>query len=120
MRGIRGAITVDGNTREAIWRATQQMVEEMLLVNGILPEDVGAAIFSATEDITATFPAAGARQIPGFDAVPLFDARQMAVEGGLPMCIRALLLVDTEKAQAEVRHVYMGGAKGLRPDLGSR
>ena len=117
MRGIRGAITVEENTKEAIWQATGRMVEEMLRRNGIQPEDIGAAIFSATEDLTAAFPAAGARQLPGFSTVPLFDARQMAVEGGLPMCIRALLLADTEKAQREIRHVYLGKTRGLRPDL---
>ena len=97
--------------------ATRKMVEEIISANGICAVDIGAAIFTATEDLTAAFPAAGARQIPGFELVPLFDARQMAVDGSLPMCIRVLLLVDTDKGQKEIRHVYMEGAKKLRPDL---
>ena len=93
------------------------MVREMCRVNEILPEDIGAAIFSATEDLTAAFPAAGARVLPGFSLVPLFDARQMDVTGSLMMCIRALFLVNTDKAQKDIHHVYLGRAARLRPDL---
>lgn len=117
MRGLRGATTVSENTAEAIWGATQEMVSQMLQQNDVATEDIGAAIFSATEDITAAFPAAGARKLPGFDAVPLFDARQMGVENAMKMCIRALLLVDTEKKQKDIKHVFLGKAAGLRPDL---
>jgi len=117
MRGIRGAATIEQNTKEAIFAATQQMVSEMLRRNEIEPEDIGAAIFSATEDVTAAFPAAGARQLPGFNLVPLFDARQMAVENSMPLCIRALLLVDTEKKSNEIKHVYLGRAATLRADI---
>ena len=49
--------------------------------------------------------------------VPLFDAREPAVENALTLCIRVLILADTDKAQNEIRHVYLGGAKNLRPDL---
>ncbi len=117
MRGLRGATTVEENTAEAIWAATQEVVSEMLRKNNVEPEDIGAAIFSATEDITAAFPASGARKLPGFDAVPLFDTRQIAVEGAMNMCIRVLLLVDTPLGQRDIKHVFLGRAAGLRPDL---
>lgn len=117
MRGIRGAATIEQNTKEEIFAATQQMVSEMLRRNEIVTEDIGAAIFSATEDVTAAFPAAGARQLPGFNLVPLFDARQMAVENSMPLCIRALLLVDTDKKANEIKHVYLGRAAALRADI---
>ncbi|ORU00368.1 Chorismate mutase II [Anaerovibrio sp. JC8] len=117
MRGLRGATTVEENTAEAIWSATQEVVREMLKRNNVEPEDIGAAIFSATEDITAAFPASGARKLPGFDAVPLFDARQMDVDGAMEKCIRVLLLVDTPLKQREIQHVFLGKAASLRPDL---
>ena len=117
MQGIRGAVTVEENTREAVFQAVQEMVSEICRQNDLLAEDIGAAIFSATEDITAAFPAAGARQLPGFTFVPLFDARQMDVADALPLCIRVLLLVNTEKSQREICHVYLGKAAKLRPDL---
>ena len=117
MRGIRGAITIKNDTEAEIVAAVRWMVTEMIRHNGVKAEDVGAVIFSATEDITAAFPAAGARQIPGFDAVPLFDTRQMAVAESLPLCIRALVLADTDKQQKDIRHVYLGEAALLRQDL---
>lgn len=117
MRGLRGAITIEENTAEAIFAATQQVVREMIQQNNVDPEDIGAAIFSATEDITAAFPASGARKLPGFDSVPLFDARQMDVEGAMERCIRVLLLVDTPLKQREIKHVFLGKAAALRPDL---
>lgn len=117
MRGIRGAITINENTENDVFSAARWLVTTMCRKNGVSPEDIGAVIFSATEDITAAFPAAGARQIPGFDFVPLFDTRQIAVKDSLPLCIRALMLVDTDKSQKDIKHIYLGGATNLRPDL---
>lgn len=117
MRGIRGAITVDENTESAIMTATQEVVTQMLQANDIATEDIGAAIFTATDDITAAFPAKGARMLEGFTTVPLFDARQMDVDNAMKMCIRVLLLVDTDKKQREIKHIFLGEAARLRPDL---
>lgn len=117
MRGIRGAITVTRNEKEEIWQAAKEMMQEILSRNSLQPEDIGAVIFSMTEDLTAGFPTAGVRRIPGFDLVPLFDARQCAIEGSLPLCIRVLVLADTDRKQSEIRHVYLGGAARLRPDI---
>ena len=118
MRGIRGAITVEQDEKEAIWQAAAEMVTAMLQENGIAPEDIGAAIFSQTEDLVSAFPSAGVRsRVPGFDLVPLFDARQCAIEGSLEKCIRVLVLADTGKAQRDIHHIYMGKAVALRPDI---
>ena len=117
LRGIRGAVTIEEDSKECIFAAVQQLLQKICRQNALLPESIGAAIFSATEDITAAFPAAGARGLPGFSLVPLFDARQMAVADALPMCIRVLLLVDTEQKHKDIHHVYLGGARQLRPDI---
>jgi chorismate mutase len=117
MRGIRGAITVEHNDQEEIWQAAQELITELMRTNAIAPEDIGAAIFSVTEDLTAAFPTAGVRRIAGFDLVPLFDARQCAIADSLPRCIRVLLLVNTDTPQEGIRHVYLRAAANLRPDL---
>ena len=114
MRGVRGAITVEQNEKEAIWQAAKAMMQELIERNELAPEDIGAVIFSMTEDLTAAFPTAGVRQLPGFD---LFDARQCAIEGSLEKCIRVLVLADTGKAQRDIHHIYMGKAVALRPDI---
>ena len=117
MRGIRGAITVECNEKEEIWQAAQELITELLRANAITADDIGAAIFSVTDDLTAAFPTAGVRRIAGFDLVPLFDARQCAIEDSLPRCIRVLLLVNTAAAQSDIHHVYLRAAAKLRPDL---
>ena len=117
LRGIRGAITVDENSAEKIWQAARQLVTEILSQNKLRAENIGAIIFSTTEDLTAAFPSTALRERPAFRLVPLFDTRAPAVENSLPLCIRVLILTDTDEAQNKIHHVYLGGAKNLRPDL---
>lgn len=117
MRGIRGATTITANEREAIFSAVRELLVALIEKNQLAIEDIGAALFSATEDITAAFPAAGARTLPNWEFVPLFDTRQIAVEDGLKLCIRILLLVDTQVPQNKICHVYLHGTDILRPDL---
>ena len=117
MRGIRGAITVDENSREKIGLAARQLVTEILSQNELHAENIGAIIFSSTEDLTAAFPSTSLRQRPAFRLIPLFDTREPAIENSLPLCVRVLILADTDKDQNKIHHVYLGGAKNLRPDL---
>jgi len=116
LQGIRGAITVNKNEKTEIFSAVQRLLQAMVKENEIELDDIGAALFSATDDITAAFPAAAARQI-GWAYVPLFDARQMDVDNSLEKCIRVLLLVNTDKKQAQIQHIYLEKAVCLRPDL---
>ena len=88
MRGIRGATTVEENTKTAIWQAAKELLKEILNRNAVDTADIGAVIFSMTDDLNAAFPTAGVRTLDGFDLVPLFDARQCAIEGSMPRCIR--------------------------------
>ncbi len=115
-RGIRGATTVDGNEAEAILAATRELLAAIVEANGLDPADLASAIFSLTPDLNAAFPAAAARQL-GWTQVPLFDVQEVPVPGSLPRCIRVLLHWNTSRAAAEVVHVYLRGARALRPDL---
>ena len=117
MRGIRGAVTVEENSKEQIWSAARQLVTEILSLNDLRADDIGAIIFSTTEDLTAAFPSSAIRQLPALRLVPLFDTREPAIENSLPLCIRVLILAEVDKKQTEVQHVYLEGAKNLRPDL---
>lgn len=117
MQGIRGAITVENDAKEEIITAVQKMLKAILAENDITSEDIGAAIFSATDDIKSVFPAFAARQLPGWNLVPLFDAQQLYIENSIRKCIRVLLLVNTDKTQKEIKHIYLGRAAALRPDI---
>ena len=116
VRGIRGATTVTSNTRDEILAATKELLTAIIDVNGIHADDVASAWFTTTLDVTAEFPAVAARQM-GWTAVPLMCSHEMGVAGSLPLCVRILLHVNTEKSPHEVSHVYLRGATALRPDL---
>ena len=118
-RGIRGATTVEANTAEAILAATRELLARLVAANGLASEDLGSAFFTVTPDLDAAFPAQAARQL-GWQQVPLLDALEIPVPGSLPRCVRVLLHWNTARSQAEVRHVYLHGAAGLRPDLDGR
>lgn len=116
-RGIRGAITVESNTREAILEATRELLGEMVRANDIRREDVASAYFTTTTDLNAEFPAVVARNDFGWTNIALMCGHEMDVPGSLRMCLRILLHVNTDKTQDEICHVYLRGAAVLRPDI---
>ena len=116
VRGVRGATSVSKNTREEIIEATRELLQTMIDVNEIDPEDVASAWFTTTPDVNAEFPAVAARQL-GWTFVPLMCGHEMAVPGSLPLCVRILLHVNTAKGTHDIRHVYLREARRLRPDL---
>ena len=115
-RGVRGATTVEANTREEILTATRQLLALMIRQNGIESEDVASAVFTLTHDLDAEFPALAARQL-GWLEVPLLCTNELDVPGSLRRCVRILVYWNTTKLQREIRHVYVKGAVKLRPDL---
>ena len=115
VRGIRGATTAEANTAEDILEATREMIGALVHLNGLAPDDIVSAIFTTTPDLTATFPALAAREV-GWTEVPLLCSHEMAVPGALTHAVRVLLHVNTSRAASEIRHVYLKGAKQLRPD----
>ena len=117
VRGIRGATTVESNTREAILDATRELLGEIVEVNKIATADVASAYFTTTTDLNAEFPAVVARAEFGWTNVALMCGHEMDVPGSLRMCLRIMLHVNTNLAQDEVSHVYQRGAAVLRPDL---
>ena len=115
-QGIRGAITVEENTRPALLEATRELLREVTRLNGLKVEDIACAIFSTTPDLNAEFPAVAAREM-GWDRVALLDSHEMDVPGALPRCLRVMILVNTERGPDEMAHVYLRGAANLRPSL---
>ena len=116
VRAVRGATTVDVDSPEQIHQRVGALVNEMLARNDVDKDDLISLVFTATDDVTSMFPAAAARAI-GLGDVPLLCARELAVEGGTPRCIRVLMHLNTERSRSELRHVYLAGAEGLRDDL---
>jgi chorismate mutase len=115
-RGVRGATTVQENTKEAILQATRQMMALMIRRNKIESADVASVTFTVTKDINAEFPALAARQM-GWLEVPLLCGYEIDVPGSLQKCVRVMVLWNTTKPQSEIQHVYIHDAVRLRPDL---
>lgn len=116
-RGIRGATTVEANTREAILEATRELLQAIITANDLQVEDVGSAIFTTTPDVNAEFPALAARAL-GWHDVALMCGHEMSVPGALSRCVRILIHWNTPKSQNEIVHVYIKGARNLRPERG--
>ena len=114
-RGIRGATTADYNTRESIFAAAQELFEEIVEVNGVQESQIAAALFTTTEDLNAAFPATAIRKM-GWQNTALLCSHEIAVPDGLHMCIRLLLLVNTDMDIHDLRDVYLKGAVGLRTE----
>jgi chorismate mutase len=129
IRGIRGATTVSENTSTAINDATRELLVEMLRANELAQdptnptqdelEPLCSIIFTVTQDLNAAFPAEAARNALGMKFVPLLNALEIHVPGRLTRAIRVMMHVNTDRAQREVRHVYLRDAVVLRPDLES-
>lgn len=116
VRAIRGATTLEEDTRQQVIARTQELLAEILVRNDLHQEDVVSIVFTATDDISSAFPAEAAREA-GIALVPLLCARELEIEGGIRHCIRVLLHVYTPRAPTELRHVYLHGARQLRTDL---
>ncbi|MBE9138991.1 chorismate mutase [Nodosilinea sp. LEGE 07088] len=114
---IRGAVTVPENTEGAIREAVTELVDALEAHNQLDPACIISATFSVTRDLDAIFPAAIARQRPHWDNIALLDVQHMHVEGSLPCCIRVLMHVQLPVLHDKIQHVYLRGARDLRPDL---
>src|SRR6185369_14530947 len=110
IRGIRGATTVTADEPELILEATRELLEEILAENeDMRTEDIASAIFTVTDDLAATFPAQGARQM-GWGLVPMMCAREIPVPGSLSRVIRVLVHWNTDVPQNKITHVYLRDA----------
>ena len=116
VRGIRGATTVTANDREAILDAASELLEAIVRLNEIEHDHVASIIFTATADLNAEFPAVAARQL-GWTDIALECMPEMNVPGSLQRCLRILMHVNTPRSPRELVHVYLRGARALRPDL---
>ena len=113
VRGIRGATTADGNEKQSILTAAEELFTTVIEQNEILESQVAAVFFTTTTDLNAEFPAQVVRLL-GWTNSAKMCGHEMLVPDGLPMCIRILILVNTEKAQDEIQHIYLRGATRLR------
>jgi prephenate dehydrogenase len=113
---VRGAITVSSNTAEHVREATARLLSALMERNRLQVSQVVSAVFTATPDLDADFPAHAARRL-GWTAVPLLGAQEIPVRGALARVVRVLLTVVVASRAKPLTPVYLDGAAALRPDL---
>jgi chorismate mutase len=115
LRGVRGAISVENNTKEEIVAATKKLLNELINANYINKREIASIFFTVTADLNAEFPAVAAREL-GYTFTPLMCSVEIPVSGALPKIIRVLIHFNTDIFQENVKPLYLGEAKNLRPD----
>lgn len=115
---LRGATTLDADTKQEVLDRTAALLAALLERNGLTADDVVSLVFTATGDITSEFPAAAVRAA-GIADVPMLCARELEVTGGsgIPLCVRVMAHVYSDRPRSDLRHVYLRGARQLRSDL---
>ncbi|WP_099158357.1 chorismate mutase [Virgibacillus ndiopensis] len=117
IRGVRGATTVTENDELQILSNTKSLVEEMVKNNKVKVESISHVFISVTKDLNAGFPAKSLRQIQGWKYVPVMCMTEIDVPNSLKNCIRVMMVVNTDVAQSQIKHVFHNEAIRLRPDL---
>lgn len=112
---IRGATTVETDSKEDIIQSTQELLNTIIEKNQINKEDIVFVLFTMTKDLKSAFPAYAAR-LMGFTDVPLICAQELDIEGALEKCIRVLMLIQKDSV-FKPKHVYLKNARSLREDL---
>jgi len=112
---IRGATTIETAAREELFGATAEMLQEIMRCNGLTAKQITAAFFTVTKDIQVAFPAEAARKL-GWNECALMDALEIDVPGALKKCIRVMVLAEVDDNTTK-KHIYLRGAKTLRPDI---
>ena len=116
MRAIRGAITVDKNTKKDIEKESQKLIRKIISKNNINEKDIISIIFTTTDDLDKIYPAEAIRKI-GFKYTPLMCCKEMDVEESLAKCIRVMVYIDKNINKKDIEHIYLKKAKNLRKDL---
>ena len=117
MRAVRGATTLDEDSAEQVDARVRELMTQMIERNGLDREDLVSILLTATPDVHSAFPASAARRM-GLEDVPVIGAQELDVNGATPLCIRVMMHVESGRSRAEMAHVYLHGAQGLRERAG--
>ena len=113
-KGIRGAITVEANTEEALKDATLELLDEIFKQNNIQgTSNISHVIFTTTKDLNAAFPAKFPRVELGWNDVAMMCYNELDIAQALPMCLRILVVINCNE-EFKPKFVYLKKASDLR------
>ena len=114
---IRGATTVESNTKEEILKETSNLMKTIIKENNLDVEDMISMCFTMTNDLDAVYPAVAVRNILNITDVPMLNYEEKYIQGSLRKCIRVMIYIESNKTKKDVKHIYLNKAKELRKDL---
>lgn len=101
------------DTSEEVNSKVGELLNVIKAENSIAYDDIVCIMFSTTNDIHSFYPARAAREC-GFSGCALYSSVEPEIYGSLPLCVRVMVLVDSDNAP---KHVYLHGARILRKDI---
>ena len=114
---IRGATTVESNTKEEILKETSNLMKTIIKENNLDTDDMISMCFTMTNDLDAVYPAVAVRDILNITDVPMLNYEEKYIQGSLRKCIRVMIYINSTKTKKDVKHIYLNKAKELRKDL---
>lgn len=112
-KGIRGAITAEDNTVDAIREATVEMFNQLIELNGLIEKRVSHIIFTVTNDLDAVYPAKFVRNDIGWNDTAIMCLPELPIKNSLSRCIRVMVVYSCDE-DFEPKYVYLRGAANLR------
>lgn len=116
IHALRGATTVESDDPDQVDERTQEMMALLLKRNELVADDLVSILFSVTKDIRTRNPATATRAM-GIVDVPLLGVQEADMDESLGLCIRVMLHIQGDRDRSTLHHVFLHGAKALRPDL---
>ena len=116
VRAIRGATSLENDSVAAMNEAVGELIAAMMHRNGLVESDLISMLLTSTPDLTSCFPASAARA-HGLHEVPLMSAVEVDVPGAPQRVVRIMAHVESDTPRDRIKHVFLRGAKALRPDL---
>ena len=114
---IRGATTVESNTKEEILKETLNLIETIIKENNLDTDNIISMCFTMTNDLDAVYPSVAVRDLLNITDVPMLNYEEKYIQGSLRNCIRVMMYIDSNKTKKDIKHVYLNKAKDLRKDL---
>jgi chorismate mutase len=114
---LRGATTIETDVPAQVDARTQEMMSLLMSRNQLTADDMVSILYSITPDVRSRNPATATRAM-GLTEVPLIGVQEANIDGMLPLCIRVMIHIESDRRDRHsLRHVFLHGAKVLRPDL---
>lgn len=116
MRGIYGAVTLEGDDHDSAYVAIRVLLEEIAGRNDVIAADIVSILFTLTPDLRCGAPALTAWDM-GWGNVPTLYCVESDARNSLRRCIRVIVHVNTTRSMDEIEHVYLGETPAFHQQL---